>query len=71
MTLHVETVSIERMFLDVERQFKHIAEGKGLTFHADLADDAPETLRTDPHRVGFFTVGRTSSDTSRCHSGMQ
>ncbi|MCA1658401.1 MAG: response regulator [Verrucomicrobiaceae bacterium] len=51
VTLDVGEVRFEEMRQTMERTFRHVAEGKGVTFRIDIAPGVPEAVRTDAQRL--------------------
>ena len=51
MEVHMEEVSLESLLDSLHRQFRRMAEEKGLTFEIITETDAPPSIRTDRQRV--------------------
>jgi CheY-like chemotaxis protein len=51
VTLDVGEVRFEEMRQTMERTFRHVAEGKGLSFKIDVDPSLPEAVRTDAQRL--------------------
>jgi HAMP domain-containing protein/CheY-like chemotaxis protein/signal transduction histidine kinase len=51
VTIDVGEVRFEEMRQTMERTFRHVAEGKGLSFKIDIDPSIPEAVRTDAQRL--------------------
>ena len=51
VTIDVGEVRFEEMRQTMERTFRHVAEGKGLSFKIDIDPSMPEAVRTDAQRL--------------------
>lgn len=51
MEIHLEDIALSDLTEIVKRKFAHIAEGKGLDFQINSAQDLPRTIRTDGQRL--------------------
>jgi signal transduction histidine kinase/DNA-binding response OmpR family regulator len=51
MTLNIAPINLQDFVSDVLRNFKHVAEGKGLELIAHLDQQLPETIWSDPQRL--------------------
>ncbi|MEY2495394.1 MAG: hypothetical protein QOJ45_1886 [Verrucomicrobiota bacterium] len=51
VTIDVGEVRFEEMRQTMERTFRHVAEGKGVSFNIDIAPSVPEAVRTDAQRL--------------------
>ena len=51
LDLHMERLSLEGILNQLRRQFKPIAEDKGLALNVTVEAEAPETIRTDGQRI--------------------
>src|SRR5262249_10664078 len=49
--IEMREMALDDLRLFVERNFRVVADHKGLEFAAEIADDAPATIRTDPERL--------------------
>jgi HAMP domain-containing protein/signal transduction histidine kinase/CheY-like chemotaxis protein len=51
VTIDVGEVRFEEMRQTMERTFRHVAEGKGVSFNIDIDPSVPEAVRTDAQRL--------------------
>jgi CheY-like chemotaxis protein len=51
VTLEVSDVAFREVEDQIERTFRHVAEGKGLSFEIELARDLPQSISTDAGRL--------------------
>jgi CheY-like chemotaxis protein/signal transduction histidine kinase len=51
VTIDVGEVRFEEMRQTMERTFRHVAEGKGVSFQIDIDSSVPEAVRTDAQRL--------------------
>ena len=51
VTLDVGEVRFEEMRQTMERTFRHVAEGKGVSFKIDIDPSVPDAVRTDAQRL--------------------
>ncbi|WP_248929210.1 response regulator [Paenibacillus hamazuiensis] len=51
LTVYAEECLLEELVGLWERQFRPMAQQKGLDFHVNMAPDIPRTVRTDPQRL--------------------
>ncbi len=51
MEIHSETVQVSRILNDLRGVFEPVAGQKGLTLKMEIAEDAPQSLDTDPQRL--------------------
>ena len=51
VTIDVGEVRFEEMRQTMERTFRHVAEGKGLSFKIDIDPSLPQAVRTDAQRL--------------------
>ncbi|HDN27105.1 MAG TPA: HAMP domain-containing protein, partial [Thioploca sp.] len=51
METHLEEISILEMVKTIEQKFRHVAEDKGLAFHATIAEGVPAFINTDVQRL--------------------
>ena len=51
MHLNLEQVSLKPMFENMSKQFKPLADQKGIDFLLDISDDCPVSILTDSQRV--------------------
>ena len=51
MEVSVSDIAFQELRDYVERNFREVAQDKGLGFDIDLADNLPESIRTDPQRL--------------------
>ncbi len=49
--LTVEAMPVAGFVADIERVFRPVSENRGIPFAIDVADDAPQALTTDSHRL--------------------
>jgi len=51
MVLHLENLPLPILLDNLEQQFRHVAQEKGLDFKITADDDLPEVLRTDQQKL--------------------
>src|SRR4029077_10877870 len=51
VTIDVGEVRFEEMRQTMERTFRHVAEGKGITFKIDIDPNVPDAVHTDAQRL--------------------
>ncbi|MCC7431450.1 response regulator [bacterium] len=51
MELHIEKVEIQNFEESMERNFRHVAEDKKLSFEVKISEDVPKSISTDALRV--------------------
>ncbi|HID98957.1 MAG TPA: response regulator [Thiotrichaceae bacterium] len=51
MDVNVEELPLTKLVETIEQKFRHLASEKGLAFHVRVAEDVPQTLKTDVQRL--------------------
>ncbi|MBF0344521.1 MAG: response regulator [Nitrospirae bacterium] len=49
--LHIEPLGFKELATSIERTFGHVAQSKGLTLDVVVAQDVPNSIRTDPQKL--------------------